>query len=163
MRFRNKLVKKLSRKKIKHLSVSYVTSNDIENETRAFILLTRKLSLDAFDGVIIEHMTKNKFSSYDFIFRTKNGNIILDVKTVSKNFFAVGEEKIKRWNKIKAYKFLLFLDVETKKTINLKNITEINFTKMRKKVNKSGGVYYDLRSVENADLIKFERLIYSAE
>lgn len=156
-----KLKKRIYKKRIKYSALSYVTYADIENEEKAFMLLIRSLSLDAFSGVGIKHMKDDKFSPYDFIFKARNGTIILDVKTVSNNFFAVGEEKMKRWEKIDAHKFILYLDVETKSKITLKNITNVDFSKMRKKINRSGGVYYDLRSIPSTDFYEFEILIYS--
>lgn len=156
-----KFKKRTSKKRIKYSAVAYVSNADIENEKMAFMLLIRSLSLDAFNGVTTHHMIEDKYSAYDFIFKARNGTIILDVKTVSNNFFAVGEEKIKRWNKIDAHKFILYLDVETKSRITLKNITNIDFSRMRKKINRSGGVYYDLRRIPSTDLDDFERLIYS--
>lgn len=154
-----KLKKRIYKKRIKYSALSYVTYADIENEEKAFMLLIRSLSLDAFSGVGIKHMKNDKFSAYDFIFKVGNGTIILDVKTVSNNLFAVGEEKMKRWDKIDAYKFILYLDVETKSRITLKNITNVDFSRMRKKINRSGGVYYDLRKIPSTDLDDFESFI----
>ena len=157
-----KFKKRMGKKRIKYSAVSYVSNADIENEKTAFMLLIRSLSLDAFSGVTTHHMIEDKYSAYDFIFKARNGTIILDVKTVSNNFYAVGEEKIKRWNKIDAHKFILYLDVETKSRITLKNITNVDFSRMSKKINRSGGVYYDLRRIPSTDLDDFERLIYSS-
>ncbi|MGL4803981.1 MAG: hypothetical protein ACRC15_02285 [Cetobacterium sp.] len=124
-----------------------VNNEDIKNERIAIDILEKGINKKVLEQLEKYHMWQERFSSFDFEYCIGSDRaVIVDVKTVSNNFFVVGVDKLKRWQDIKAVlKLVVYLDVETKSRITVVDITNIDLSKRRVYTSRFGTNYIDLR------------------
>lgn len=142
MRFRK-------RKKCRVINPRYrpVNAEDIANEKLAIQILEKGIDKNILEQLQRCHMWQERYSSYDFEYCIGSDRaVIVDVKTVSNNFFVVGVDKLKRWQDVKAFlKLIVYLDVETKSKITVVDVTNIDLSKRRVYKSRFGTDYVDLR------------------
>lgn len=124
-----------------------VNREDIANEKLAIEILERGIDKNILEQLQRFHMWQERYSSFDFEYCIGSDRaVIVDVKTVSNNFFVVGVDKLKRWQDVKAFlKLIVYLDVETKSKITVVDVTNIDLSKRRVYKSRFGTDYIDLR------------------
>lgn len=124
-----------------------VNADDIKNERIAIEILEKGIDKKVLEQLQRYHMWQERFSSFDFEYCIGSDRaVIVDVKTVTNNFFAVGVDKLQRWKDIKAFlKLVVYLDVETKSKITVVDVTNIDIAKRKIYTSRFGTDYVDLR------------------
>lgn len=124
-----------------------VNNEDIKNERIAIDILEKGINKKVLEQLEKYHMWQERFSSFDFEYCIGHKKaVVIDVKTVSNNFFVVGVDKLQRWRDIKAFlKLIVYLDVETKSKITVVDVTNIDLAKRRVYTSRFGTDYIDLR------------------
>lgn len=124
-----------------------VNREDIANERIAIDILEKGINKKVLEQLEKYHMSQERYSSFDFEYCVGSDRaVIVDVKTVTNNFFVIGVDKLKRWQDINAVlKLVVYLDVETKSKITVVDVTNIDLSKRRVYTSRFGTDYVDLR------------------
>lgn len=124
-----------------------VNADDIKNERIAIEILEKGINKKVLEQLEKYHMWQERYSSFDFEYCLGSDRaVIVDVKTVTNNFFVVGVDKLKRWQELKAFlKLVVYLDVETKNKITVVDVTNIDIAKRKIYTSRFGTDYVDLR------------------
>ena len=124
-----------------------VNVEDIANEKIAIEILEKGINKKILEQLEKYHMWQERYSSFDFEYCVGSDRaVIIDVKTVTNNFFVVGVDKLKRWQDIKAVlKLVVYLDTETKSRITVVDVTNIDLSKRKVYTSRFGTGYVDLR------------------